>query len=66
MVVAWLGESGLEPALGWTALSDSDPGPDVESLKKFGISEQELRTVAPGREAELILEKVAAVDVLKK
>src|SRR4030042_783095 len=66
MVVAWLGESGLEPALGWTDLSDSDPGPDVESLKKFGISAQELRTVAPGRGAELILEKGAAVDVLKK
>lgn len=66
MVVAWLGENGLEPAHGWIALSDADTGPSIESLKKFGISELELRTVVPGREAELILEKVAAVDVLKK
>ena len=66
MVVASLGGSGIDAAAGWTALSESDPVPTVERLKRFGISETELLTVTQGREAELVLEKVAAVDVLKK
>lgn len=36
-----------------------------DTLKHFGITDQELRTVPKGKYGDLILEKVAMVDVLK-
>jgi KEOPS complex subunit Cgi121 len=39
---------------------------DRETLRRFGISNQEVLTVSPGRYGDLILERVAMVDVLKR
>ena len=38
---------------------------DRETLKRFGIRQQELRTVPEQKYGEIILEKVALVDVIK-
>ncbi len=35
-------------------------------LEKFGVSEKELQTTASGRRMDLILERIASVDVMKK
>lgn len=37
----------------------------IDTLKRFGITEQERRTVPQEKYADIILEKVAMVDVLK-
>ena len=39
---------------------------DMRTLKRFGISEKELSTVPESQYGDLILEKVAFVDVMKK
>ncbi|MCD6512558.1 MAG: hypothetical protein J7K61_03030 [Thermoplasmata archaeon] len=39
--------------------------PTLEKIKKFGITEKELKTVDKSRYAELVLEKMALLDVLK-
>ncbi len=56
----------FSPGEGWARLPDSDPAPDRARLARFGITEKEMSTVDPGRLSELVLEKVAAVDVVKK
>jgi KEOPS complex subunit Cgi121 len=38
---------------------------DLNTLKHFGITEKEVRTVSKEKHGDLILEKVAMVDVLK-
>ena len=38
---------------------------DSNTLKKFGITQQELRTVPEDKYGDIILEKVAMVDVIK-
>lgn len=38
---------------------------DMETLKKFGISENEIKTVTKAKYGDLILEKVAMVDIIK-
>lgn len=38
---------------------------DIEVLKRFGISDEELKLVSPKNLNKLILEKVAMVDVIK-
>jgi tRNA threonylcarbamoyladenosine modification (KEOPS) complex Cgi121 subunit len=40
--------------------------PEREDLIKYGIFDSELSTVDSGRHADLVLERVAAVDVIKK
>jgi len=37
----------------------------IDKLKKFGISENEINTVAKSKYGDLILEKVAMVDIIK-
>ena len=66
VVVASLAADGLQPQREWTPLPEATSEATSERLLKFGISDQEARTVASGRAVELILEKVAAVDILKK
>jgi KEOPS complex subunit Cgi121 len=55
----------LDPAEGWVELHDVIEQPSTARLKMFGITEEELHTFE-GRPEELVLERVAAVDVLKK
>lgn len=38
---------------------------DKDTLKKFGINEQEIKTVTKAKYGDLILEKVAMVDIIK-
>ena len=38
---------------------------DIDTLKKFGISENEIKTVTKAKYGDLILEKVAMVDIIK-
>jgi len=56
----------FSPGEGWTRLPDREPAPDRARLARFGITEKEMSTVDPGRLPDLVLEKVAAVDVVKK
>jgi len=38
---------------------------DENTLKSFGLNEMELRTVTKAKYGDLILEKVAMVDIIK-
>lgn len=66
IVVARLtrGEFGPEPA--WTPVPDRPATLDRSRLLRFGISAAELETVEPGKAPELVLERVAAVDIVKR
>lgn len=39
---------------------------DIDTLRRFGIKDLEIRTIPENKFGELILEKVAMVDVIKK
>lgn len=64
IVVAALRGRASEEA-GWETMPDVLDEPSTERLERFGITKDELAT-AGNRIADLVLEKVAAVDVLKK
>jgi KEOPS complex subunit Cgi121 len=64
IVVAVL-QGRVNPMEGWAELPDVPAQSSREHLKRFGITEEELHTYE-GRLEELVLERVAAVDVLKK
>ena len=66
IVVAKLSEGALETESSWRALDDSTNEASVIRLKSFGITQNELESVGDGDPMELILEKVAAVDIIKK
>jgi KEOPS complex subunit Cgi121 len=38
---------------------------DINTLKRFGITAQELRTVPENKYADMILEKIAMIDIIK-
>jgi KEOPS complex subunit Cgi121 len=64
IVVAGL-RGRVDPMNGWVELSIVPARTSSDRLQRFGITEEELRTY-DGRPEELVLERVAAVDVLKK
>jgi len=64
IIVAVL-QGRVDPMEGWLELPDVPAHSSQERLKRFGITEEELCTFQ-GRLEELVLERVAAVDVLKK
>jgi len=66
IVVAQLSEGVFKPKDTWRQMTDKAEGPSKDRLIRFGISEQELATVGDKDPVELVLEKVAAVDILKK
>lgn len=63
VVIASLG-GGLRPEKGWTELEEISGDPPIERLRRFGIEDPELSTCR--NPSELVLERVAAVDILKK
>ena len=65
IVVAQL-SGDVTPADGWIHLQDVSQDISHERLSKFGISVAELDTIGDRRPEDLVLERVAAVDVLKK
>lgn len=66
LVIALLAGSDVKPRPGWAELLPVADDLSLDRLAEFGISESELSTCSPGRVVELVLEKVAAVDVMKK
>ncbi len=56
----------FEPGKGWVPLPCTEDAADRARLKRFGITDMEMSTVADGRLNELVLERVAAVDVIKR
>ncbi len=56
----------FSPGEGWSEFPLGGEACDRTRLARFGISEREMSTVAEKRLADLILERVAAVDVIKK
>lgn len=59
--------TGAEIPVGgeWKTL-DARPAVTKESLRRFGITDLEMSTVSEDRLGELVLERVAAVDILKR
>jgi len=39
--------------------------PNIKKIKKFGITEKELKTVSKSKYADLVLERIAMLDVIK-
>lgn len=66
VAVACLSNAGFHAEPGWEEMSGSLSSVDITKLKAFGISDRELGTITTSKVTELVLEKVAAVDILKK
>jgi len=66
LVVARLTRDDFEPGDSWTIMPERPTEADIERLKKFGISANEIETAGPRRARELVLERVAAVDIIKR
>jgi KEOPS complex subunit Cgi121 len=66
LVVACISDGAYGPGKDWISLPEGMLPAARDRLNKFGISASEIGTVQPGREPELVLERVAAVDILKK
>ncbi len=66
VVIAKLSDGAFKPMESWRPLPDKVEKASQDKLVKFGITENELRTIGDKDPIELVLEKVAAVDILKK
>ena len=66
VVVALLGGGDIDIGSGWDPLTATLQETRMERYLAFGLTTEELGTVGPGRWPDLVLERVAAVDVLKK
>jgi KEOPS complex subunit Cgi121 len=66
LVVAKLDDGDFLPDPSWKGLSASRAETDSEALLRFGISDAEISTLAGRSPVELVLEKVAAEDILKR
>lgn len=66
LVVAQLVDGGFVHDPSWIELPAMRAPADRAQLVRFGISETELSTLGERSPAELVLEKVAAVDILKR
>lgn len=66
VVVAQLVDGGFAQDPSWIELPAVRASEDRAQLVRFGISEGELSTLGERSPTELVLEKVAAVDVLKR
>jgi len=65
LVVAQLAGHPIEPEEDWRKL-DVATGLAAGRLLRFGLTETELATIGNRSPLELVLEKIAAVDILKK
>lgn len=66
VVVALLSEGDLTKDADWRTLEPRPSGASVEALRRFGISDAEISTVSEDRLGDIVLERVAAVDILKR
>jgi tRNA threonylcarbamoyladenosine modification (KEOPS) complex Cgi121 subunit len=65
LVVAQLSGGPLEPLEAWRELGDTTDL-TADRLLRFGVTKTELSTIGERSPLDLVLEKVAAVDILKK
>jgi len=66
IVIAKLSEGAFKPQESWKTFPDKVEDPSRDRLLRFGLTEKELATLGDRHPIELVMEKVAAVDVLKK
>jgi KEOPS complex subunit Cgi121 len=66
IVVALLSGEGFDPGERWAALPRRPENIDSESLQRFGVGPNEAGTVDSSRMVDLVLERVAAVDLIKR
>ncbi len=66
IVIAKLSEGSFKPKENWEPIPDMVDSPSRDRLLRFGLTEKELETLGDTHPIELVMEKVAAVDVLKK
>ena len=66
VVVVRLSGTGLVPEQGWQEIPRRPPAVDMAGLRRFGVSDRELETISVERAFELVMERVASVDILKK
>jgi KEOPS complex subunit Cgi121 len=66
MAIAQLSRGALPEGEGWREMDPVRSDLPDSALEEFGVSKKELQTVIPGRRMDLILERTASVDVLKK
>lgn len=66
VVVARLSGGNLEVDDSWQILEETPQNISIDKLKRFGITQQELDTIGECDPADLVLERVAAVDIIKK
>lgn len=66
IAIAQISGAELPKGEGWRVMDPIRKDLPDSALGKFGVSEKELQTTAPGRRIDLILERIASVDVLKK
>ena len=66
VVIAKLSEGTFKPHETWKPFPDKIESPSRDRLQRFGLTEQELTTLGSRHPIELVMEKVAAVDIIKK
>jgi len=66
VVIAKLSDGAFKPKETWMPFSEKMENASRDRLLKFGLTEKELATLGDKQPTELVMEKVAAVDVLKK
>ena len=66
IVVALLSGRDFRASESWSPLPPVDRCPDNDRYVRFGITHEELGTVQSERRIDLVLERVAAVDLLKR
>ncbi|HIH02159.1 TPA: hypothetical protein HA259_08895 [Thermoplasmata archaeon] len=66
VALALLSGERFDPGEDWREMNRKPSEPDLESLRRFGVGAEEMTTVGPERASELVLERVAAVDIIKK
>jgi tRNA threonylcarbamoyladenosine modification (KEOPS) complex Cgi121 subunit len=66
VVVARLTPGEFEPEEGWIHFADVGQKPEGDRLARFGISPEEMGTIDEEDWLDLVLERVAAVDLIRK
>jgi KEOPS complex subunit Cgi121 len=66
VVIARLSGGDMEVDSSWRSLDDTPQDVSIDRLKRFGITQRELDTVSRMDPRDLVLERVAAVDIIKK
>lgn len=56
----------LETGESWRPMPSARTDVSCDDLARFGVTREELATAKDGHEKDIVLEKVASVDILKK